>query len=141
MPQKKYSESYASCIFYDYNPVHISKILLLPPDSQHFAGEPRMSRTQAGKVVVYGTYARDMWCMSSKKWLESKKIATHINWLLEQLEPKAEDIYHILDQGATGRISCFVHGTASTPPSYPKALLQRADMLHLPIEIDYYEGV
>lgn len=53
MPQKKYNESHASCIFYDYNPVHISKILLLPPDSQHFAGEPRMSRTQAGKVVVY----------------------------------------------------------------------------------------
>jgi hypothetical protein len=77
--------------------------------------------------------------MSSKRWIESPRLSTHIDWLLSELEPKAAEVRALLEQGIKGDIFCFSEGKTERPPSLPKHIRERAGALGLEIVIDHYD--
>jgi hypothetical protein len=65
-------------------------------------------------------------------------LATHIEWLLKELEPKAAQVRTLIASGVSGDIFCYSSGKAERPPQIPKDLRERAEALGLLIEIDHY---
>jgi hypothetical protein len=79
-----------------------------------------------------------MWSMSSERWVQSPRLATHIEWLLKELEPKAQEVREVLAEGVEGDIFCFSSGRSPHPPALPRTLRERAAALGLQIDIDHY---
>jgi hypothetical protein len=120
------------------DPLDVTLRLKLPPDKTHRIGEPRLTRSKAGKVLEAEPYRVGMWLMSSEQWIQSPRVSTHIAWILNQLEPKGEEVRKILERGITADIFCFSEGRTEVPPSVPKTIRERANALGLVIEIDHY---
>lgn len=120
------------------DPLEITKALRLPPDHQHRDGEPRLVRTKKGKVQEYAAYRGGQWSMSSEQWVDSTCLATHLDWLLQQLEPHANAIRSILSGDVTADLFCYSLGSTTQPPSYPRSIADRAKSLGVSIEIDHY---
>jgi hypothetical protein len=76
--------------------------------------------------------------MSSKSWVHSSDLDAHVSWLLEQLEPHAEQVKQLLANGVVGDIFCFSSGAPAHPPALPDRTVERATELGLTIDIDYY---
>ena len=81
----------------------------------HRDGEPRLRRVKSGQVKEYAPYRGGMWSMSSKKWVQSPRLAVHLEWLLRELEPKADVIRSLGEPGV------LVHGI-NTRPGKPTIL-------------------
>jgi len=77
--------------------------------------------------------------MSSERWVKSPVLDTHMRGLLDELEPHAETIRHLLDRGLQARFFCFSQGSTTEPPSLPSETRYRAASLGLKIEIDHYQ--
>jgi hypothetical protein len=77
--------------------------------------------------------------MSSEKWVQSPRLAVHIEWLLRELEPKADAIRSLLAAGVSADFFCFSSGTTATPPSLPRGIRERAASLGIEIIIDHYD--
>ena len=139
--EKARVSTFAGVRFYSRNldPLYITQQLRLPADSTHRVGEPRLFRTKSGKVIEHGVYSEGMWQISSKAWVNSSKLSTHIDWLLVELEPKAEYIIELMTQGVKGDIFCYSYGS-DEPPSIPNSIRQRAEKLGLQIDIDHYSA-
>ena len=110
----------------------------IPPDHSHRFGEPRLTRTKKGIVTEYAPYRFGMWSMSSEHWVKSPRLAVHLQWLLDQLEPRAEALAAIRAEGAKTDFFCYSAGSASEPPSLPQTVRERAKALEITIEIDHY---
>ena len=76
--------------------------------------------------------------MASKKWVQSPRLAVHIEWLLDELEPKADAIRSLLAEGIEADFFCFSSGSTTEPPSLPHAVRDRAAALRIEIVIDHY---
>lgn len=122
------------------DPLQVSLALRLPADHTHRAGEPRLSRGKKGKVCEAAPYRHGMWSMSSEGWVDSPVLATHITWLLEQLEPKAAALAALLTDDIKADIFCHSVGANPFPPSLPAKLRDRAVVLGLTIGIDHYDS-
>src|SRR5262245_3309329 len=140
--KRVYDRAHASVRFAgaSLDPFEVTIALKLPPDHIHRAGEPRLERSRAGIVQEYARYREGMWCMSSERWVNSPRLAVHLDWLLKQLEPKKRAIAAILQRGVTGDLFCFSFGSTATPPSLPRTIRDRARHLGLTIDIDHYNG-
>jgi hypothetical protein len=79
-----------------------------------------------------------MWSMSSEDWVDSPRLAVHLDWLLAEIEPKAEAVPSLIADGATVDVFCFSSGSTSMPPTLPKAIRDRAAALGIEIVIDHY---
>ena len=101
LPKRTYTRAHASARFWaDYlDPLTITQALLLPPDTQHRRGEPRLLRTKSGKVEQRTPFRAGSWSMSSEHRVESPRLHIHLLWLLEQLEPHQTAIDEILANG------------------------------------------
>ena len=141
LPKRTYTRAYASARFRadELDPLTITQALLLPPDTQHRRGEPRLLRTKSGKVEQRTPFRAGSWGMSSEHWVESPRLHIHLLWLLEQLEPHQTAIDEILSNGVMADFFCYSCGSTSTPPSIPQTVRDRADALGFHIEIDHYD--
>jgi len=136
-----YSEAYASVRLAaeDLDPLQVTLKLRLPADHVHGRGEPRLSRSpRTGRVSEYAPYSQGMWSMSSRGWVDSPQLATHIAWLLKELEPRSAEVRALIASGVSGDIFCYSRGTSAHPPAIPKDLRDRATALGLSIETDHY---
>lgn len=140
MPKRTYTSAYASVRFWseELDPLRITQALLLPSDTQSRRGEPRLLRTNAGKVEILAAYRHGSWTMSSKGWIDSPRLHIHLLWLLEQLEPHQVAIEEILATGVSADFFCYSSGSTSTPPAVPHTVRDRANRLGFKIEIDHY---
>ncbi len=107
-------------------------------DHQHRNGEPKLSRSRKGKVVRYADYSVGLWSMSSKSWVESPRLETHLDWLLSQLEPRSETVRDLLSGSVTADFFCYSSGSAAEPPSLSRAIRDRTESLGITIVIDHY---
>lgn len=140
-PKRVYTQAYASVRFYSdaLDPLDVTLRLRLPPDHTHRAGEPRLRRRRDGSVAEYAPYRAGMWLMSSEHWVSSPRVEVHVDWLVSQLEPKADELRALLASGVEADIFCFSQGSTATPPGLPRQLQARAEALELTIKIDHYE--
>jgi hypothetical protein len=76
--------------------------------------------------------------MSSHGWVGSPRLATHIDWLLKELEPRAAEVRALIASGVSGDIFCYSRGRTAQPPAVPRDLRERAAALGLSIGIDHY---
>jgi hypothetical protein len=138
--KRVYKDAYASVRFFGdaLDPLTVSLALRLPSDHSHRAGEPHLSRTKSGEVREYAAFPQGLWLMSSREWVHSPRLAAHVEWLLDQLEPKAATVASLLEGHVHGDISCYSFGSTSTPPSIPKGIRDRATALGLEIVVDHY---
>lgn len=143
MPRKGYREAHVAVRFFgeSFDPLVATQTLRLPPDHAHRAGEPRLYRTKAGRIVEHPVRRSGMWSMSSREIVRSAKLATHIEWMLGQLEPRADAVRSLLSGGVSGDLFAFSSGCTAVPPPVPRQLRQRALALGLEIVIDHYERV
>jgi hypothetical protein len=125
----------------DVDPAAITRALRLPPDHAHRKGDPRISRSGKGTVIEYAPYDAGMWSMSSEQWVESPRLDTHIAWVLDEIEPRADALARVLATGAVADIFCYSLGRTSTPPAIPKQILARAASLGLAVDVDHYAAV
>lgn len=142
MPKRIYTRAYASARFWadDLDPLMITQALLLPPDTQHRRGEPRLFRTKTGKIEQRSPCRAGLWTMSSERWVDSPRLHIHLLWLLEQLEPRRTAIDEILANGVTADFFCYSCGLTPEPPSIPRTVRDRADALRFTIQIDHYDS-
>lgn len=121
----------------ELDPLVVTEALRIPPDHSHRRGEPRLSFSKSHRIVDRGTnYASGLWSFSSKGRVSSKRVATHVRWLLELLQPRAEAVRQLAD---TYRVNIFCFAMAPEPPSVPGELRERASGLGLVIDVDYYQ--
>ena len=123
----------------DLDPSDVTRALELPPDHAHRKSDLRISRTKRGKVQVYSPYTNGMWSMSSELWVSSPRLHMHIQWILDQIQPKADALVRIVAPAVSASVVCYSLGKSASPPSIPQALRDRLDELDLPLEIDHYE--
>lgn len=140
MSKRVYDRAYASVRFCgeSLDPLHVSLALRLPSDHSHRDGEPRLCRTKSGKVMEYAAYHGGMWSMSSEEWVDSPRLAVHLEWLLAQLEPRVDAIASLISTGATVDFFCFSSGSTSMLPTLPRTIRDRAAALGIEIVIDHY---
>jgi len=140
VPKRVYDRAYASVRFSadKLDPLTVTLALRLPPDHTHRDGETRLRRVRSGQVKQYAPYRGGMWSMSSEKWVQSPRLAVHIEWLLRELEPKTDAVRSLLADGIEADFFCFSSGSTATPPSLPRAIRDRAAALGIEIVIDYY---
>lgn len=140
MPKRVYDRAYASVRFSGekLDPLTITLALRLPADYIHRDGEPRLGRVNSGHVKEYAAYRGGMWSMSSKKWVQSPRLSVHLDWLLRELEPKADAVRSLLADGIEADFFCFSSGSTTAPPSLPRTIRDRAAALGIEIVIDHY---
>lgn len=140
MPKRVYERAYASVRICgpDLDPLDVTLALRLPPDHVHRNGEPRLVRTRNGSVEERSPYQAGMWSMSSEQWVHSPRLALHLEWLLDQLEPRAAALSALRTQGLAIDFFCYSCGSSSEPPSLPRSIRERAASLGITIEIDHY---
>jgi hypothetical protein len=141
LPKRVYSRAHASVRFTAdrLDPLNVTLALRLPPDHTHRDGELRFTRFRSGKVEVGSPYHGGMWSMSSEKWVQSPRLAVHLDWLLRELEPKADAVRALLEGGISADFFCFSSGSVATPPSLPRTIRNRAAALGIELVIDHYE--
>src|SRR5438067_1736607 len=123
MTKHVYDRAYASVRFWSetLDPLTVTLALRLPPDHTHRKGEPRLARrSRSGQVHEYAPYLAGMWSMSSEKWVTSPRLSVHLEWLLNELEPKAAAVHELLAGGVAADFFCFSSGSTPLPPSLPK---------------------
>ena len=76
--------------------------------------------------------------MSSRKWVESPVLETHIDWLLRQIEPIEDAVRGLMADEIDVDIFCYSLGQSENPPSLSRAIRARAASLGISIEIDHY---
>ena len=124
----------------DLDPLGVILSLRLPYDHLHRAGEPRLSRKRDGTVVEHAAYHDNMWAICSEKYVDSPRLETHLNWTLDQIEPRAVDVANLMNAGWDVDLYCCSVGTSSDPPSISRGVRQRSDALQIPIGIDHYDS-
>ncbi len=140
MPRRSYDQAFASVRFCgdSLDPLTVTLALRLPADHVHRDGGPRLVRTQKGLIEERAPYRGGMWSMSSEQWVDSPRLAVHLEWLLNQLESKAEAIETLRTAGVNVDFFCFSAGFSPHPPSLPRAIRNRAAALGIQINIDHY---
>jgi hypothetical protein len=99
--KRVYDRAYATVRFSadKLDPLTVTISLRLPSDHIHRDGEPRLRRVRSGQVKEYAPYRGGMWSMSSEKWVQSPRLSVHIEWLLRELEAKADAVHSLLAGG------------------------------------------
>ncbi|MCA9166582.1 MAG: DUF4279 domain-containing protein [Planctomycetales bacterium] len=115
MSKRIYTSAYASARFgsEDLDPLMITQALLLPPAVQHRAGEPRLSRSESGRITKRPPHRLGLWSMSSEQWVNSPRLHVHLIWLLDELEPHQAEVHELLINGCQGDL--FEFSCGSTP--------------------------
>lgn len=73
--------------------------------------------------------------MSSEDWVDSPKLQVHLEWLLSELEPKADSVARILNEGVEADFYCISRGATDQPPTISSEVFTRSTELGFRIEI------
>jgi len=140
VPERVYKRAYATFRICGpaLDPLDVTLALRLPPDHTHRAGEPRLRRTRGGAVSELSQYREGQWSMSSEPWVKSPRLAVHLDWLLGQLEPRAQAVAALGRKGVRMDFFCYSLGSTAEPPSLPRSIRSRASALAVAVEIDHY---
>ncbi|MBC8106232.1 MAG: DUF4279 domain-containing protein [Anaerolineae bacterium] len=141
MGKRVYTDAHAAVRFFapTLDPLDVTLALRLPADHTHRCGEPRLVRRgRTGEVHEYAPYPAGSWSMSSKQWVNSPRLHVHLAWLLDQLEPKADAVAKLIQDGANVDFFCYSSGYTRLHPAIPRAIRERARRLGIVIEIDHY---
>ena len=136
----EYHDDYATC--------HstYATLCIYPPET----GDPaalseklglRPSRTQVHGEEVHGKLKNwpSAWFLGTQGKVETNELRRHIDWLLEQVEDKAEVIQTIQAEGAEVHLSCFwVSAFGHGGPMLDPHILKRLARLNIGISFDIY---
>ena len=143
--KRVYQEAYGSARFAapTLDPLQVTKALRLPADFQNRPGEPRFRRTRKGRVIQQGSIPFGCGRCPQRNGSTRRRLETHLKWLLQELEPRAESIQLLrmrIPELQTD-LFCFSRGTTPHLPSLPRALVaERAEQLGFPVGIDHYDS-
>ena len=81
------------------------------------------------------------WFLDSKEMVHSLDTRRHIDWLLDQIEPAAEELNRLMDEGANCDVNCFwVSRWGSGGPMLSPYQSRRLADLKLEVGWDCYFG-
>lgn len=138
---KAYSKAYCSLRIFgdDLDPLSVTQKLKIPPDFQSRKSEPRLSRSKNGKIIEFSPYTTNMWSFSSQNWVKSPNLATHLKWLLKEIESKKESLLKIKNNhNIRMDVFCFSTCYAKKPPAIPEQIKEQFNELGIEIVIDHY---
>jgi hypothetical protein len=122
----------------DLDPAEVTARLRLQPDHTHRRGEPYLSHVRPGRIAVYASFPRGLWLMSSGGRVQSPRLAAHLDWLLRELEPRADEVRALIASGIGGDIYCWSCGWTRRAPAISRRLRERAAALGLAIVVDHH---
>jgi hypothetical protein len=143
MPNVDYDDTYSTCsetfvslrvLPGELGVPSVSSALGLEP-TQAQVHRPR-AESQSGRATAAVPAG---WFLSSKGLVESKDVRRHLDWLLDQLIPKAEALQRLRSRGAIIDVSCYwvsAHGHGG--PALSAAQSAKLATLELDLWFDVY---
>jgi hypothetical protein len=115
----------------DLDPQEVSTLLDINPSRSFKRGERRTET----KVWPHG-----FWKLESKDHIQSENLASHIEWLVNQLEPMASRLTTLVkERSLDAVISCFwIAETGHAGLGLSASLINRIATLGLRLEVDIY---
>ena len=138
---KAYSKAYCGLRIFgdDLDPLSVTKKIKIPSDFESRKGEPRLTRSTKGKILESSAYTTNMWSFSSKSWVNSPNLNTHLKWLLKELDSKKEFLLEYKNNpNIRMDVFCFSTGHSKKPPTIPTQIKEQFSDLGIEIEIDHY---
>ena len=135
-----YDRAYAAVRLFgpDLDPIEVTRALMIPPDDKAYRGEPNLRRYGIGRVRDHGEFKNGFWKMSTRDRMRTSRLTTHVEWLLAEMEQRAEALKGLLVEGVTADIFCFSSGDSERAPAISRELRSRAEALGLSISVDHY---
>ncbi len=113
------------------DPEAITVRLGIEPTFRHRKGEPIPPHNSPAEI--------DLWCLSTKGWIESRDSRRHIDWLLDAIEGKAAMVRSLQEEGARIAMSCFWLSQAGQGgPTISPGQMRRLGGLNLELWFDVY---
>jgi hypothetical protein len=136
-----YTAAWASVRFKgdSLDPLDVTRILRLPADHAHRNGEPRVRRRRDGTISEHAPYRQGMWSMSSETWVSSQDLNIHVEWLLEQLEPRKAEVQRLMEAGVEADVYWYSAERTQQPPDISPDLGSRLAALSISIAIAHDE--
>ncbi|WP_437589256.1 DUF4279 domain-containing protein [Sorangium sp. So ce1000] len=139
-----YDDEYGTCLetrvelrIYpgDISPHEITKRIEIDPSQINVAGEERVNRIGRKRTVMVNG-----WFLSSEKQVESRDARRHLDWLLQHLLPRCENIAQIQQiPGVRMSVNCVWYSRSGHggPTLWPEQMKALAD-LNLECSFDIY---
>lgn len=129
-------ECRASLLIYPENihPDEVSRILQLEPTKKNIIGTKiTNSHGRTREITILG------WFLSSEKYVQSKDIREHLDWLLNKILPASDGLNKLQNiDGVTMGINCVWWSKGSGGPTlWPEQMKAIAD-LNLECSFDFY---
>jgi hypothetical protein len=126
------SRTYATlCIYHDSeDPLKISEILHMNPDRSHKFGDLLPS----GKIApVTG------WFLSTKDVLTSKDLRAHVEWLIDRLHFKRDELHRMTESGYRMWIYCFwASSSGNGGPVFDRQFIQSLSDFPFELHLDIW---
>ena len=126
------ARTYATlCIYSDtLTSSMLTSIIKIHPDNIVYKGEK----------LHLGEFAQNHgWFLSTQDKIESCDLATHIQWLLDQLENKHKIVYDLYENGCKMRLLCFYESVdGNGGPYFQSNLIKSLGKLPIDLFIDIY---
>jgi hypothetical protein len=80
-----------------------------------------------------------VWFVSTDHQVQSSRLADHIRWLLDEVEPHKTQLKRFIDQeGLHAVVTCFWHGpSGSKPPVISAQTLKSIESVPAKLEVDF----
>lgn len=114
----------------DFDPDEVTSFLKIQPSDSFRAGDLRRN----GKP-----WKHSQWSLTTKDHVQSNDLSTHIEWLLDHIEPVHSYIVRLTLRGTEASIFCFwelLSGNGG--PTFMPSLLRRLANLDLDLGLDFY---
>lgn len=87
----------------DLDPSVITRLLMIDPDHTHKKGDSNIDK----KGRVFSPYSTGVWLFSSADKLSPPSADIHIQWVLEKLEGKLNQIRNFQNEGYRTEVICY----------------------------------
>jgi Domain of unknown function (DUF4279) len=115
------------------NPTLVSAALGLGPTTKQSIGESYERRG------ISRTYRLSGWFLCSEGQVQSYDTAKHLDWLLQQVHPRLEELYRLRSEGWRMDIACLWDShSGHGGPTLPPELLRRLAALGIELWFDIY---
>ena len=79
------------------------------------------------------------WAISSDEHVQSELLASHLDWVLASVEPRAAELAQLISQDVDAHVNCDWHSVgASGGPVISVDAMTRLAALQLPLVISFY---
>src|SRR5688572_20347307 len=101
-----------------------------------------VSSRSIGVCSPLATMTVSTWCTSPGPMCptpRSQGLNAHVEWLLEQLEPRKAEVQRLMEPGIVADIYCYSAGHTQQPPDILPGTASRCAALSISIDIAHYE--